>query len=248
MIHLWIVSIQKNGLACCSHVSYFPVGHDIIADLIISDLSTRFGLVRLARHSISIDNLPAVKPTFLSRRPSRFKVLFPVRFSPSDAISFDKGWRCFIDGAINFLSFYPLEKVEFYCFEKGQCVNDAKKIIFDSGFSDSFTWLNTVPFHELYSLFNDSDVVVDQLGNHIIGQGLWAALLGKPVITNLGNDIDRLKLEGSCVLHAANPLQFSEQLAVCLQPEFKFLAMQLNPIAILKHYSLEAEFNAWPLS
>ncbi|WP_341885276.1 hypothetical protein [Synechococcus sp. UW140] len=248
LIHLWIVNRQKKGLACCSHAAYFPAGHDIIADKILSDASTRFGLIRLARHSISIDNLPTVKPTFLSRRPSRQKVLFPVRFSPADSISFDKGWKCFIDGAITFLSSYPLEKVEFYCFEKGPCVDDAKKIIFDSGLSDNFTWLNTVPFHELYSLFNDSDVVVDQLGNHVIGQGLWAALLGKPVITNIGNDIDRLKLEGSCVLHAANSLQFSEQLAVCLQPEFKFLAMQLNPKVILKHYSLEAEFNDWSLA
>jgi len=55
------------------------------------------------------------------------------------------------------------------------------------GVGDVVEWHDVVPFDTLEQYFISADVVVEQLGSHWIGQGLFAMAMGKPVIGRLAN-------------------------------------------------------------
>jgi hypothetical protein len=123
----------------------------------------------------------------------------------------------------------------------------AKKIITESGFSDKFMWLEVVQFDELFSLMNDVDVVVDQLGGQYIGQGMWAGLLGKPVITSISQPAQEAKFKNTFFLHASNSNEFIVQLEKCLSEEYRLDAIMVNKKFVAEKLSLEKEFYGWPL-
>jgi glycosyltransferase involved in cell wall biosynthesis len=135
----------------------------------------------------------------------------------------------------------------FFCFNKGEDVNEAKQYARQLNVDEKIRWLDVVPFGDLFSLMNDVDVIVDQLGEQWLGVGMWGALLGKPVISNLSNSFINEKFRDACFLHAENADQFASQLQKCESVEFRVKARRDNSKFACNKLSLESEFDAWGL-
>jgi hypothetical protein len=241
----WFVNIQRKGLSACTHVAYFPTGFDPKTDKLLNELIKDDAPQRLTRYSINTDNLPILKPTFLATEQVGMKVMFPVRFSSSSDIFLGKGWKVFLDGVACYLKLRPKTNIKFYCFNKGDLVDEAKEYAKHLGVDNNIMWLNVVPFDILYSYMNDVDVIVDQLGDQWLGVGMWGALLGKPVISNLSKPAIRDKFSGSRFLHAEDAQQFAMQLISCESLEFRLNTAKINTNFAIEKLSLKNEFDTW---
>jgi hypothetical protein len=244
-LHNRLVKIQRSGVVSSTHLSYFPVGFDRKTDRILDELLLSADTVRLDRYSISTRNLPRLyEPQFVDREED-LKVMFPVRFSSSSDTFLDKGWKIFLEGVAAYIRLRPARGVVFICFNKGDCLQDAKDMAGSLKVDKFIKWLDVVPFQELYPLMNNADVIVDQLGEQWLGVGMWGALLGKPVISNLSNPSIQGKFKGPYFLHAMNAAQFAAQLVTCESEEFRLKARSVNREFAKNSLSLEAEFELW---
>ena len=247
-LQILLVSFQRKGLAACTHVAYFPQGFDKKTDIILNELIRDNKPQRLTRYSISTANVPVLQSTFLSTKKMGMKVMFPVRFSSSSDIFLGKGWKIFIEGVASYVKIRPNTDTIFYCFNKGDLLDEAKIYALNLGVENKIEWLDVVPFDILYSYMNNVDVIVDQLGDQWLGVGMWGALLGKPVISNLSKPSIEEKFSGSFFLHAADAQQLSSQLISCESLEFRAHAAEINTRFAIDKLSLESEFLTWGLT
>lgn len=245
LLHARLVTLQRAGLGSCTHFAYFPKDFDDKTDKMLCGITKGDTPKRLSRYSISTDNLPKLHVSPLAKVKADMKVMFPVRFSSSSEVFLGKGWRIFIEGVDAFIRLRTEVDVVFYCFNKGDMLDEAKEYARYLGVDSKIQWLNVVPFEDLFSLMNDVDVIVDQLGEQWLGVGMWGALLGKPVISNLSNPSIQEKFKGSCFLHALNAQQFALQLQACESADFRLRARETNTRFAFEKLSLEAEFDTW---
>jgi hypothetical protein len=243
----YFVYLQRLGLISCEFYSYFVPGIDIKTDAILNNLVPSGGAIRLSRFAINLNNVPIIRDTCIKKINARLKVIFPVRFNSSSVMFADKGWKKFINSANNYIKTRKknIGDVAFICFNKGDQVAEAKIKIKDLSIDKYFYWFDVVPFYDLYSMINDSDVVVDQLGEQWIGVGLWGGLLGKPVISNLSNVMKEDMFKDSYFLHAENSDQFCHHLLSCESLDFLKQASIVNPSIVRKRFSIENEIEQW---
>lgn len=247
LLQRYFVCLQRRGLSSSTIYSYFVPGLDVRTDLILSNLIQSNKPRRVSRYSISTKNVPELKDSLVKKIDARLKVIFPVRFSSSSVMFADKGWRNFINYANSYIEAKKkdFEAVAFICFNKGDQVDEAKRAIQALSIDRYFHWFDVVPFNDLYSMMNDSDVVVDQLGDQWVGVGLWGGLLGKPVICNLATSEKRDMFRDSYFLHASNSDQFCDHLSHCESMEFIGEARRVNPLVVKERFSIEKEINQW---
>ena len=247
LLQKYFVCLQRRGLSSSTIYSYFIPGLDIRTDLILSNLIRSNKPTRVSRYSISTKNVPELKDSLVKKIDARLKVIFPVRFSSSSVMFADKGWRNFINYANSYIEAKKkdFEAVAFICFNKGDQVDEAKIALKALSIDRYFHWFDVVPFHDLYSMMNDSDVVVDQLGDQWVGVGLWGGLLGKPVICNLSTKAKRDMFRDSYFLHASNREQFCDHLSQCESLEFVNGAKKINPLVVNERFSIEKEIDQW---
>lgn len=246
-LHEKLVRLQRAGLRKCTHVAYFPPGFDPRTDDMLSDLFVPQDIERLVRYSINTKRLPILHPTRFREHRSSLKVIFPVRFGSSSDIFLDKGWRHFIEGVAEYFRRRPKSDALFICFNKGD-VREAKAMAACLGIETHLHWVDTVVFDELYSMMNDCDVVVDQLGGQWLGVGMWGGLLGKVVMSNLESPAKKKYFENSHVLSANTPSAFADQLMLCESVAFrKFTAERSQRFAACA-FDLHREFDGWKLA
>ena len=168
-------------------VIYFPPGMNQAGDRIVERL-TGGGVRYIPRFDVSFEPLTHADRTF-RETGGPLVILSPVRFTfrtfSEGNLEYSKG----NDNIIRGIALYKKENpnIEVHFFEKGQDVEDAKALCEEVGISDIVVWHPQVPFLELGDLYERSDICFDQVGNHIVGSGIYALYMGKPLIANASN-------------------------------------------------------------
>ena len=176
------VKLQIAGLNSCTHYSYFIPGVDLETDALLDRILVgKHKPTRLPRYSINIDNLE--RDEFEDQLPhfvDIYRIVFPVRFSEGNELLGNKGWRLLFDGLKEYKTVAG-KRFKCVCFRKGNflAAMDYAKML---GIDDVIEWHDTVAFDTIIQYYRSADVVIEQLGSHWIGQGLYAMALGKPVI------------------------------------------------------------------
>lgn len=201
------IRLQRRGVQRCVGISYYTTGISPRGDALIGQLMKGRSYKRL-----EVRGFPTDYPEY--REPSAggepFRILNFTRFSFFIDLLDDKRNDVMIRGIGLFRKEVGhVAKVEVLFFEKGipESLAAAKKMILDEGFEDWVTWHDPVSFRELFGKFvPDCDVAFDQFGKQWMGAGLYAMLVGRPVIANERPDIFRnVFAEDSPVCQAKTP-------------------------------------------
>lgn len=95
--------------------------------------------------------------------------------------------------------------VEIIFFNKGEDVEDAKRLCDQYGLTAFISWKQEVAVDDLNAYFENCDVAFDQLGHHWVGAGLFSMLIGRPLIANGRPEIfEKLTNEKSPICQATN--------------------------------------------
>jgi glycosyltransferase involved in cell wall biosynthesis len=98
---------------------------------------------------------------------------------------------------------------------KGRSVEETMKLVGEEGLSERVTWLDEMTQKEVLEEYAQADVVIDQVGNAVLGMGgVDAMATGRPVIANVRPEImDRVFGVASPVCQASTPEEVFAQLA-----------------------------------
>jgi glycosyltransferase involved in cell wall biosynthesis len=181
-----VVYSQYFGCENSDAVIYFPRGLNGEGDKTISKLE-RAGVRYVPRYDISFEPLKGQSREF--KPASRvFEIFSGVRFLfrtfPDGNVGYNKGNDIIIAGIAKFFLVNPNIRVHFV--EKGEDVHYAKDMCKSLGLDGVIVWHKEMPLKNLLSLFRNSDVCFDQVGEHWVGAvGGYALWLGKPLIANV---------------------------------------------------------------
>lgn len=184
----WLLGsvVRRNFDAArqCDALMYFPRGVVPTAGPLIDKLEAA-GVRHVPRYDIDFSHLGAVEP--FRETGDKLIVISPVRFLyktfSEGHDDYSKGNDILIRGLAKFYRSHPNLEVHF--FEKGIDLADAKRLCAETGLASAVVWHPEMPFQELLALIRGADIYCDQVGKHIIGTGMYAMFLGKPVITNM---------------------------------------------------------------
>lgn len=179
------VSRQNSGLMVSDKVVYFPRGFNANGDRVIARLESH-GVNCLERYDISFEPLKEQSRAF-KRRRGKLVIFSGVRFTYETFSEGNAGYSKGSDIMIRGLAkYYSLNKdIVIHFVEKGPDVGRAKALCTSLGVDSAVIWHKEMKFHELLSLYSQSDICFDQVGKHWIGAiGGYALWLGKPLIAN----------------------------------------------------------------
>jgi len=241
------VSAQVSGLKSCTHYSYFVPGFDIEIDSLLERLLAGADQPkRLTRYSINIDILEMARfRAPLPPLPECYRILFPVRFSQGNELLGDKGWKLLFDGLKKYKAIAK-RKFICICFKKGNYF-DAMAYAKAQGIEDVVKWQDVVSFDILIQYYRRSDVVVEQLGTHWIGQGLYAMALGKPVIGRVSTKSQKDFFKESGLLQVENVDQLVAHLSKCESKEYCESTGNKSSQFVRTSANIESEFLQWRL-
>lgn len=209
-----IVKTQFFGAENCEKVLYFPSGFNKAGDRVLEKLQDS-GVVVIPRYDISFEPLK-YEERGVVRDQGRLIIFSGVRFLfktfPDGNRGYNKGNDLIIRGLAEY---YRINKnIEIHFVEKGEDVEEAKKLCADLGIHEVVIWHKEMKFSELLQLYRIADVCFDQVGKHWIGAiGFYALFLGKPLIAN-----DELAIrsgvwnENAPILRANTPEAIKNQL------------------------------------
>ena len=235
---------QIEGLRKSTHYSYFIPGLDPETDLLLGRLLTgQSTSIRLPRYSIELNSLENTNANpQLTNLKNQYKIVFPVRFSDDELIG-NKGWRLLFN-ALNIYRLKTDQKFICVCFKKGNYPL-ALKYAQDLGIADCIEWHDVVPFSILTQYYMAADVVVEQLGTHWIGQGLYAMLLGKPVIGKVSTIAQMQFFKGSGLLEVSDLDSLVNHLINCESKDFRNTTGNISRQFVPLHAAIEPEFLKW---
>ncbi|MEP7282592.1 MAG: glycosyltransferase [Rubrivivax sp.] len=191
-LELWRTRLQRRGLERCDIVSYFPRGLNPLGDEVIDHLAQQPRPPELIERYDANFQAVGVRRVAIPRRALR-KILVPVRIHllPPEGGEFEyKGNDLILRALARYRQRNP--EVEFHLFEKGPPADLAlaRRIIDELGLGPAIVWHRPTNLPGLLQLYEDGDVVVDQVGTHWMGGvGFYALYMGRPVIANARLDV-----------------------------------------------------------
>lgn len=239
------VNLQILGLKACTHYSYFLEGFDASTDALLKKIMAGESKpIRLPRYSVNVDILKRIASGDpLARYSKYYKILFPVRFSEGNELLGNKGWRMLFDAlkkyrAVTGVSFICI------CFRKGN-YSAAQSYASELGIDDLIEWRDVVPFDKLVQYYGCADVVVEQLGSHWIGQGLYAMALGKPVLGSVPSKMqfDFFRESGLLVVESSDSLV--KHLVDCESARYRKEIGAISSEFVNSHASMRTEIINW---
>lgn len=229
--------VERNFAAACAcqALMYFPRGVVPSAGTLIDKLEAA-GVRHIPRYDITFEPLAGVDAGF--KEPGeKLVIISPVRFLyktfSEGHEEYSKGNDILIRGLGEFRRRCP--DIEVHFFEKGIDVEDAKRLCSEVGIADVVIWHREMPFQDLISLISRSDIFCDQMGKHILGTGMYAMYLGKPVVTNMR------KLPfwaNGPIRHAASPEEVAEQLSDLSDPGTRRQASAESRRFAIEHFGI----------
>lgn len=180
-----IISAQYLGCLRSDAVVYFPKNFNVEGDKVIQTLADK-GVRYVPRYDISFEPLVGQSREF-KNSSGKLEIFSGVRFLfktfPDGDLNVNKGNDLIIKGIAKYFSINPNIRVHFV--EKGEDIQFAKELCRKHGIEEVVVWHKEMPFKELLSLYQKSDICFDQVGKHWIGAiGGYALWLGKPLIAN----------------------------------------------------------------
>lgn len=201
------VNQLRKGIGQASLVSYFPQGLIPYADEMLKEIFGHKSYKRFNHMHVTTEGYEYHPPVdnAVFRIFSFTRFMWKTPFPPGRSILENKGNDIMIKGIALFLKTYN-KRLDIHLIEKGLHVEESKQLVEELGFSDMVTWHKEMPFKELQKHIIQADVVFEQLGTHFISGGLYAMLLGRPVIGNARPEIfDLITGEQTPVCHACTP-------------------------------------------
>lgn len=234
----------RRGIAKATLVSYFPKGvipsgDKFLAEIFPNESYTRFNHFHVITEGYSY-NPPPDNAVFRIFSFTRFMWKEP--FPPGRSVYENKGNDIMLKGIALFLKRSAFS-LDIHFIEKGLHLQETKDLINELGFSEMVTWHDEMPFKELQAHIIKADVVIEQLGNHYVSGGLYAMLLGRPLIGNARPEIfEPLLNEPTPICHALSAADVCNWLqkltadrALCQNVGIKSRAY------VLKHFDIKNE-------
>ncbi len=190
LVHIIIQKVVNNqfqGAKESDYVLFFPEGNSVKGDKVINELIDN-NVKYIERYDdMYIDDFKCYEKTS-KFEDNELVILCATRFSYSNLTLNDqenKGNDIIIRGIAKYIQ-NTNKKILIHFFEKGQDVNEAKKLCKELGIENNIIWHKPMPMHELFKLYEQSHICFDQLGNNWLGAvGVFAILLGIPLISNV---------------------------------------------------------------
>lgn len=218
-----IIERQFFGASRCAKVLYFPAGFNAAGDKVTKRLHAK-GVDILERYDISFEPLKYEQRGVVENR-NQMVIFSGVRFLyrtfPDGNVEYNKGNDKLIKGLAQYYAIN--NNIEIHFVEKGEDVDDAKRLCAQLGLNDVITWHKEMKFTELLKIYRSADVCFDQIGEHWIGAiGFYALWLGKPLIANDRRAVDAdLWADDSPILSASTPEEINLHLQQLNSPEFR---------------------------
>jgi hypothetical protein len=187
---LRLIETYLLRLAICQAdaINYFQEGAFPNVDRMLSRIFKRKFFVRMKSRGVSA--LKVSSATTSTRSGSGVVILSATRhlwehpMPQGFSLWENKGNDIMIRGISNFYKDTNTELVV-HLFEKGPHVLESKRLAVDLGIQHLIHWHEECTPIELRQFFADADIVIDQLGNHMLGDsGVTGLLACKPVIAN----------------------------------------------------------------
>ena len=238
-----IISIVKRNFVAAKQtrvVIYFPQAMNQVGDRIVKALEGA-GVRYVPRYDVSFDHVRHIDSSF--KLPGEKLVVFSiVRFLYKTFPEPNEGYSKGNDNIIKGLAEYRKvnDKLEIHFVEKGEDVENAKRLCDALGLSDVVVWHKEMPFRQLTKLLSFCDICFDQVGKHWIGGGVYAMYIGKPLIANAKN----LSFLGPTpIMHAEDAQGVFDCLVALTDPDLRravgqrsrvFAEAKLGPGAVLE--------------
>lgn len=222
----WVLAIrrtliQRSGLKHCQAISYFPKGLNPDGDMLIEGITNSFAPFLIPRYEVNFEAAgTSMKP---QHDRTLSEILVPVRFKITTA----KGTEIEYKG--NDIILRALAKyrernsqIKIHLMRKGdpQDLELADRMCSDLDLKKNIIWHDPMPLADLFRLYEQSDVCIDQVGTHWMGaNGCYALYIGRPLITNARPEImESFWGSKSPILNAKNERQIIDHLIHCEDP------------------------------
>lgn len=212
-LYCWLC---RRGIRAATLVNYFPKGIVPEGDKLLNKLKPR----QISRQMLIDTNWvnKNVQDHNIIIKKQNLKIIctarhnwvhpMPVGYTKLDYKDTDKLVRA--------LKILKYEKIvhSVILFEKGLHVNELKKLAAELEVDDLITWMPQVTQVQLLKLIQESHVVVDQLGESVVGMaGLETLTVNVPLIASSRKDIfDKITNMPSPIYHANTPQEVANQL------------------------------------
>lgn len=224
-LELWRTRLQRQGLRQCRTICYFPRGLNPIGDRLISELCGPDAEQRIIeRYDMDFVTAGARRAPVLRRELT--DVLVPVRFHmlPMAGNELEHKGN---DKILRALARYRLRRpsLRIHLFDKGPeaDLKLAHQLCQELGLVEGVTWHQPVSLAQLLDMYEQSDVCIDQVGNHWMGAiGFHALYMGRPLIANARPDVfERQWGRSTPILQATTEGEIVEHLIRCEDLAFR---------------------------
>jgi glycosyltransferase involved in cell wall biosynthesis len=239
---------HREGIRQATMISYFPKGLIAAGDRLIAELFQGKNIPRFPHCHIPIEGIE-----YSPYPNNEIPVLFNLtRFLwkeplPSGYGSWENKRN---DLMVKGLARYYRETgkpFQLNLVEKGIHVPETKALIEASGISELVTWHKEMSHKDIFEFYQKSDLVFEQLGNHILTGGLYPMLVGRPVIGNGRPEIFRpIHGEDSPVCQASSEEEVFQWLYKLLPDrELRAEIGRKSREFVIRHFNIEDEAAAF---
>ena len=204
MIFRRMINFQRSGIRRADIVNYYPTGINPGSDELLNEIKEGQHFSKLEVRGFDCKKFPYREPI---EGKKVFSILNITRFFYLNNSNANKRNDIMIKGVGKFLKKNNIKPgdVEIVFFNKGDDINDAKRLCDKCGLTPFITWKQEVAVDDLNEYFENCDVAFDQLGHHWVGAGLFSMLIGRPLIANGRPEIfEKLTKEKSPICQATN--------------------------------------------
>jgi glycosyltransferase involved in cell wall biosynthesis len=209
---------QREGIRQANMISYFPEGIIPPADTLIKGIFNGKDVSRYPHCHIPIEGIEYAPfpdnsvPILFNLTRFLWKEPLPPGYGPWE----NKRNDIMLRGVAQWWQKHQ-KVVQLHLVEKGIHLNETKELIQQLGISHLVTWHKEMSHKEIFSFYEKSDIVFEQMGSHILTGGLYPMLIGRPVIGNGRPEIFRpIHGEDSPVCQATSPNEVSDWMDVLL--------------------------------
>ncbi len=198
------VNQLRKGISKASLISYFPKGMIPNGEKFLSEIFRGKSFSRFNHFHIITEGFNYVAPpeNKIFRIFSFTRFMWKTPFPPGRTIYENKGNDIMLRGIALFLKTYD-KRLDIHFVEKGLHLQESKNLIDELGFADMVTWHKEMPFKDLKYHISKADIVFEQMGKHFVSGGLYAMLMGRPLIANARPEIfEPLLNEPTPICHA----------------------------------------------
>jgi len=199
-----MINFQRSGIKRADLVNYYPTGINTGSDELLDEIKEGQYFSKLEFRGFDCTKFPYREPMAGKKV---FSILNITRFFYLNSSNANKRNDIMIKGIGIFLKKNNIKPgdVEIIFFNKGEDVEDAKRLCDQYGLTPFISWKQEVAVDDLNAYFENCDVAFDQLGHHWVGAGLFSMLIGRPLIANGRPEIfEKLTNEKSPICQATN--------------------------------------------